>query len=78
MPLPGPTTFLAQTLSITGVQLLSEAMVPAARPMSTHYWVSIKVKSLYNLSTYLGELKELVEIIYKLLYTNCLQAVNDA
>ncbi len=38
---------------------------------------SIKVKSLYNLSTYLGELEELEEIIYKLLYANCLQAVND-
>ncbi len=67
-----------QKVDHPGVQPLPEVLVPAARPMSTHYWVSIKVKSLYNLSTYLGELKELVEIIYKLLYTNCLQAVNDA
>ena len=39
-------------------QPLSEALVPAARPMSAHYWLSIKATSLYNLSTYLGELKE--------------------
>lgn len=55
----------------------AQPLVPAARPVSAH-WGSIKMKSLYNLSAYCGELKELLEIIYKLLYTNCLQAVNDA